>query len=138
MKPVCCCLSLRPRQLRAAADAQVARIHGTPAADGQLRAVRAALQGPSAEHHGAPGQREYNSLRRGNAVMQIHRNLLFNCNEFLYVVRQDILCYGITSEKVVMRSQAETSLACAPTLTEVTCSFIINCCDSNYCKSRNN
>lgn len=33
---------------------------------------------------------------------------------------QDVLCFGITSDAVVVRSKTETVLACAPTLTQVT------------------
>ncbi|XP_019944119.1 interleukin-12 subunit alpha [Paralichthys olivaceus] len=45
----------------------------------------------------------------------LFKGLLLNITELL---DNDILCYGITSDKVVVRSKAETSLACAPTLTQ--------------------
>ncbi|XP_034460283.1 interleukin-12 subunit alpha [Hippoglossus hippoglossus] len=45
----------------------------------------------------------------------LFRGLLLNITELL---DNDIFCYGIRSDKVAMRSKAETSLACAPTLTE--------------------
>ncbi len=35
-------------------------------------------------------------------------------------VLQDDLCYGISSDSMVVKGTAETVLACAPTLTQVT------------------
>nr|BAV78780.1 interleukin-12p35a [Seriola quinqueradiata] len=45
----------------------------------------------------------------------LFKSLLLNITELL---RGDVLCFGITSEKVVVRSKADTLLACAPSLTQ--------------------
>ncbi|AWO98909.1 putative interleukin-12 subunit alpha-like [Scophthalmus maximus] len=46
---------------------------------------------------------------------RLFRSLLLNIKELL---NSDVLCFGITSTEVVVRSEAETLLACAPTLTQ--------------------
>nr|BAV78775.1 interleukin-12p35a [Seriola dumerili] len=45
----------------------------------------------------------------------LFKSLLLNITELL---KGDVLCFGITSEKVVVRSKADTLLACAPPLTQ--------------------
>ncbi len=52
----------------------------------------------------------------------------------LYFGSQKNFCCGILSEKAVVKSNAETVLACAPTLTEVT---LVNLLVEFYDKSFN-
>ncbi|KAM7413003.1 hypothetical protein PAMA_020404 [Pampus argenteus] len=48
----------------------------------------------------------------------LFKNLLLNITELL---NSDVLCFGIPSDKVVLRSEAQTVLACTPTLTQSEC-----------------
>ncbi|XP_054461623.1 interleukin-12 subunit alpha [Anoplopoma fimbria] len=45
----------------------------------------------------------------------LFRNLLLNTKELL---SSDVLCFGIASDRMVVRSQDDTVLACVPTLTQ--------------------
>ncbi|XP_029302751.1 interleukin-12 subunit alpha [Cottoperca gobio] len=45
----------------------------------------------------------------------LFKTLLLNISELL---SNDVFCYGITANKMVVKSQTETVLACAPTLTQ--------------------
>ncbi|XP_044211046.1 interleukin-12 subunit alpha [Thunnus albacares] len=45
----------------------------------------------------------------------LFKSLLLNITELL---NSDVLCFGITSDTVVLKSKADTALACAPTLTQ--------------------
>eukprot|EP00064_Thunnus_orientalis_P004573 superscaffoldBa00000417_g4585 len=48
----------------------------------------------------------------------LFKSLLLNITELL---NSDVLCFGITSDTVVLKSKADTALACAPTLRQSEC-----------------
>lgn len=125
-------LPCRLRQLFAAADPELAHIHGSPAAHSgrrKMRTVLRALQDSPAEYQRASQQREYSSIKHVSVVVipnfifplkLCHTPRCFISYEYSYLVWQDTFWYGARSDKVVIGSTAETSLACAPTLTQVT------------------
>ncbi|XP_070685481.1 interleukin-12 subunit alpha [Pempheris klunzingeri] len=48
----------------------------------------------------------------------LFKSLLLNITELLKNVSRDVLCFGITSDTMVVRSQTDTVLACSPNLTQ--------------------
>lgn len=120
-------LPCRLRQLRAAAaDPELAHVHGAAGSHSELRGV--VFQGAPAECRKASQRRECSSQIRVCVVVRgcllffythtpLYSLLIINIP---YFVLQAVLCFGISSDKMVVRSTADTVQACAPTLTQVT------------------